>query len=280
MSTIDRKLRQNGKKIPAGNIGGLARKKKVTIDFGAAMMNKSLPHGPLKKLTDKKNIKLKELKTGGMRKLRSINISSPKSLKSGESDELLVDGSPSQNIKKMSKEVKKKAREDKWLMGQGGVQNMKEDESEQSEWDGENPEDVELIDDTEIDFDFDKPAEHHFIKFKMLTIGQSLKSGGDDDDDEDNGNLDPEIVEMRRAAKAQKTDTGMEYIRKQALFAQKGKFFSSEAAQKLDLTTRECAFMGNQLNFQLVALRQKLKPFIDEGVIYKDRKLVNKKMEK
>ena len=56
--------------------------------------------------------------------------------------------------------------------------------------------------------------------------------------------------------------------------------FKSEAEQRLDLTTRECAFMGNQLSFALVALRQKVKPFIDEGVIYKDRKLVNKRMEK
>ena len=80
MSTIGGKLRSNGKTIPVGSIGGLARKKKVTIDFKAAMMNKSLPHGPLKKLTDKRNIKLKEIKTGGMRKLYSNNISTPKSL--------------------------------------------------------------------------------------------------------------------------------------------------------------------------------------------------------
>jgi len=35
--------------------------------------------------------------------------------------------------------------------------------------------------------------------------------------------------------------------------------------------------MSNQLGLTLVATRQKLQPFVDEGVIYKDRKIVSKK---
>ena len=37
--------------------------------------------------------------------------------------------------------------------------------------------------------------------------------------------------------------------------------------------------MSNQLGLTLVITRQKLQPFVDEGVIYKDRKIVNKKKE-
>ena len=133
-----------------------------------------------------------------------------------------------------------------------------------------------------IDFDFDSSAEQHFIRFKAETVGKSLAANAENEDDF--GDLDPVIAEARRAAKAQKSDTGMVHIKKQAIHAQKenerkgGKRITSAGALQLDITQRECEFMSNQLGLNLVQLRQKLKPFIDEGVIYKDRKQVNKKL--
>ena len=57
-------------------------------------------------------------------------------------------------------------------------------------------------------------------------------------------------------------------------------YFNTEAEKELDASTKQVELLGVQLGLTLVALRQKLQPFIDEGVIYKDRKLVNKKRKK
>ena len=143
-------------------------------------------------------------------------------------------------------------------------------------------ESFEEIDALAIDFDFDSSAEQHFIRFKAETVGKSLAANAENENDF--GDLDPVIAEARRAAKASKTDTGMVHITKQAIHAQKenerkgGKRLTTAGALQIDITQRECEFMSNQLGLNLVQLRQKLKPFIDEGVIYKDRKQVNKKL--
>ena len=64
------------------------------------------------------------------------------------------------------------------------------------------------------------------------------------------------------------------HIQKQAKFAQKGMIFASEAAKRLDACKREVEMMSVQLGLTLVQTRQKLQPFLDEGVVYKDRKVI------
>lgn len=53
--------------------------------------------------------------------------------------------------------------------------------------------------------------------------------------------------------------------------------FQSEEARALDVVFREVGILSNQLGMTLVNTRQKLQPFIDEGVVHTDRKIRKKK---
>ena len=70
-----------------------------------------------------------------------------------------------------------------------------------------------------------------------------------------------------------------QHAKKQAEFAQKGKRFTSEGAKRLDANYREVEIQSNQLGLTLMLVRQKLQPFVDEGFIYKDRKVESKKIK-
>lgn len=52
--------------------------------------------------------------------------------------------------------------------------------------------------------------------------------------------------------------------------------FQSDEAKALDVVFREVGILSNQLGMTLVNTRQKLQPFIDEGVVHKDRKKAKK----
>lgn len=69
------------------------------------------------------------------------------------------------------------------------------------------------------------------------------------------------------------------YIKQQAMNEQKNqdKTFQSKEARKLDIVFREVGIMSNQLAMTLVNTRQKLQPFLDDGVVHKDRKKATKK---
>ena len=82
------------------------------------------------------------------------------------------------------------------------------------------------------------------------------------------------------ARKAEQQPKGVGHIARQAEYAQKGLDFQSEAHKRLDCGERQVEMLRSQVGVTLVQLRQKLQPFIDEGVVYKDRKLVNKKKKR
>ena len=67
------------------------------------------------------------------------------------------------------------------------------------------------------------------------------------------------------------------YVRKQVLKSQQGKAFPSKEAKRLDVVFKEVGILSNQLAMTLVNTRQKLQPFVDEGVVHKDRKKATKK---
>ena len=71
----------------------------------------------------------------------------------------------------------------------------------------------------------------------------------------------------------------IDHIKLQAEREQKGMWFPSDGAKRLDTLFREVELMSTQLRMTLVQTRSKLQPFIDEGVIYKDRKIVRYKRD-
>ena len=71
-----------------------------------------------------------------------------------------------------------------------------------------------------------------------------------------------------------------QHMKKQAALAQKGdknKKFPSEEARILDQLYKEVGIQSNHLAMTLVQTREKLKPFVDDGVVHKDRKRETKK---
>ena len=67
--------------------------------------------------------------------------------------------------------------------------------------------------------------------------------------------------------------------KKQAAQAQKNNKakFPSEEARILDQLFKEVGIQSNHLGMTLVQTREKLKPFVDDGVVFKDRKREAKK---
>ena len=53
--------------------------------------------------------------------------------------------------------------------------------------------------------------------------------------------------------------------------------FPSEEARKLDMLYKEVGIQSNHLGMTLVQTREKLKPFVDDGVVHKDRKKETKR---
>ena len=53
----------------------------------------------------------------------------------------------------------------------------------------------------------------------------------------------------------------------------------SKETKELDLLYREVGLMSNNFGMKLVQTREKLKPFCDEGVVHKDRKVCTKKKQ-
>ena len=82
------------------------------------------------------------------------------------------------------------------------------------------------------------------------------------------------------ADRGDKVDFRKEHMKKQAALAQKGdknKKFPSEEARILDQLYKEVGIQSNHLAMTLVQTREKLKPFVDDGVVHKDRKRETKK---
>ena len=131
-------------------------------------------------------------------------------------------------------------------------------------------------------FDPDISPENRFITFKATVIGRNLNLASGDEPTEEEASGEELFVSRESKSRATGDNSKAEvntHIKKRAEFMQKDSKFPSEGARRLDAAYREVDLMSNQLGLTLVATRQKLQPFVDDGVIYKDRKIVSKKLE-
>lgn len=145
---------------------------------------------------------------------------------------------------------------------------------------------IEAVDKDHEHFEFDSnvPGLQRFLEYREQVMANCMPSSGR----KEPNNTQSVATESELLSKTSKPSTEVQqkqskndlrrmHLQKQASKFQKGRHFPSEETRRLDHLFKEVGIQNSNLGMTLVQTREKLKPFVDDGVVHKDRKRQIKK---